>query len=92
MSLVGAFQKDPQRRRVDPPTHALIGSAPKQSERTFAQAWKYIAKCCPDGVLADRDRIYLEVAASLFVEFRSGSAKFHPTKLQRLTAMLANLA
>ena len=58
---------------------------------TFAQAWKYIAKCCPEGVLADRDRVYLEVAAYLFVEFRSAPAKFHPAKLARLTAMLANL-
>ena len=91
LSLVGAFDKNPQRRRVDPPSHALIGSAPRQTEITFAQAWKYIAKCCPDGVLADRDRVYLEIAASLFVEFRGAPAKFHPAKLARLTAMLSNL-
>ena len=91
LSLVGAFDKNPSRRRADPPTHRAIGNAPKQSELTFAQAWKYLAKCCPNGVLADRDRVYLEVCASLFVEFRSAPAKFHPAKLARLTAMLSNL-
>lgn len=80
LSLVGAFDKNPQRKRSDPPTRKTIGSAPTQSEITFAQAWKYIAKCCPAGVLADRDRIYLEIAASLFVEFRSALAKMHPRK------------
>ena len=91
LSLVGSFDHNPQRRRVDPPTHAPIGSAPKQGTLTFTEAWKYIAKCCPNGVLADRDRVYLEIAASLFVEFRSAPTKFHPAKLARLTAMLSNL-
>jgi hypothetical protein len=91
LSLVGAFDKNPHRKRSDPPTRKTIGSAPTQSEITFAQPWKYIAKCCPAGVLADRDRIYLGIAASLFVEFRSAPAKMHPAKLARLTAMLSNL-
>ena len=91
LSLVGAFKKDPQRRRFDPPTFKPIGSPPKQRDITFAQAWRYISDCCPQGVLADRDRVYLEIAASLFVEFRCAPAKFHPAKLQRLTAMLSNL-
>lgn len=91
LSLVGSFEHNPKRRRVDPPAHGPIGSAPKQEQLTFGQAWKYIVKCCPDGVLADRDRMYLEVAASLFVEFRSAPARFHPAKLARLTAMLSNL-
>ena len=69
----------------------LIDNTPKQTAMTFAHAWKYIAKRCPDGVLADGDRMYLEVAASLFVEFRSAPGKFHPAKLQWLMAMLSNL-
>jgi hypothetical protein len=91
LQLSGAFRKDPKRRRIDPPTREPIGNAPKQSPLTFAQAWRYIVKCCPPGVLADRDRPYLEIAASLFVEFRAAPAKFHPAKLSRLTAMLAAL-
>lgn len=41
-----------------------------------------------DCALADRDRGYLEIAASLFVEFHSARANFHPAKLARLTAMI----
>lgn len=91
LQLNGAFAHDPRRKRRDPQTHGPIGSAPKQSAITFAQAWKYIAKCAPVGVLADRDRIYLEVAASLFVQFRASPADFHPAKLARLEMMLAKL-
>lgn len=91
LELSGAWAKNPQRRRSDPPTRAPLGNPPKQEAMTFAQAWKYIAKCCPDGVLTDRDRPYLEIAASLFVQFRADPVKFHPAKLARLTAMLASL-
>lgn len=91
LQLNGAFAHDPRRKRHDPPTHGPIGIAPKQSAITFAQAWKYIAKCAPAGVLANRDRVYLEVAASLFAQFRAGPADFHPAKLARLEMMLAKL-
>lgn len=91
LQLTGAWRHDPQRKRIDPPTQGPVGNAPKQSRLTFAQAWRYIVKCCLAGVLADRDRPYLEIAASLFVEFRAAPTKFHPAKLARLTAMLAAL-
>jgi hypothetical protein len=44
---------------------------------------------CPDGVLADRDRLWVEVTAALFSQFRNDPAGMHPAKLLRLTAMLA---
>lgn len=57
-----------------------LQTSPKQLEMTFVEAWKYLAKCCPNGVLTNRDRICLETAASLFVEFCSA-----PVKLNRAT-------
>lgn len=91
LELAGAFVHNPNRRRVDPVPHGPIGKAPKQGPITFAKAWALIVAQCPDGVLADRDRVWVEVAASLFVQFRSDPAGMHPAKLSRLTAMLAAL-
>jgi hypothetical protein len=92
LELSGAFAKNPNRRRVDPVTSKPIGRAPKPFPLTFEQAWRYILKCAPEGVLRDdRDRLWVEVVAHLLVEFRADPAKFHPAKLQRLTSMLAAL-
>ncbi|MBQ4854423.1 hypothetical protein IMW82_07040 [Rhodanobacter sp. B2A1Ga4] len=91
LELSGAFAKNPNRRRVDPVPHGPIGKAPKQGLITFAKAWAMIVAQCPDGVLADRDRVWVEVASSLFVQFRADPANMHPAKLSRLTAMLSSL-
>lgn len=92
LQLVGAFDKNPQRARVDPVSAPLKLAPPRPKPITFAQAWNLIAKSCPEGVLAERDRIWLELAAALFVEYRNhGIAELHPAKLSRLTSMLASL-
>ncbi|MBT2145283.1 MULTISPECIES: hypothetical protein [unclassified Rhodanobacter] len=89
--LNGAWRKDPQRRRIQPTATGPIGAPPKQSALTFEQAWRYLVKCAPDGVLADRDRVWLEVAAHLLLQFRADPANMHPAKLSRLTACLSAL-
>lgn len=91
LELNGAWRHDPQRRRVEPQPHGPIGKAPKQGPITFAKAWGLIVAQCPEGVLADRDRVWVEVAASLYVQFRNDPAGMHPAKLSRLTAMLSSL-
>lgn len=91
LELAGAYRKDPQRRRVDPRPRGEIGLPPKQGPITFKQAWNMIVSCCPEGVLADRDRPWVEIAAHLLVQFRADPAAMHPAKLSRLTAMLASL-
>ena len=92
LQLNGAFAHDPKRRRVDPLPNGPIGAAPRQGAMTFAKAWDYLVRCAPDGVLFDRDRVWLELAAALFVEYRNhGIAEMHPAKLSRLTSMLASL-
>jgi len=92
LDLTGAFRKDPARRRVDPPTHKPIGRPPKLGPITFQQAWTYLVKCAPRDVLRDdRDRLWVEVAAHLLVQFRADPVAMHPAKLSRLTMMLASL-
>lgn len=91
LELNGAWAHNPNRRRIDPQPHGPIGKAPKQGPITFKKAWDLIVAQCPDGVLADRDRVWVEMAASLFVQFRNDPAGMHPAKLSRLTAMLSSL-
>lgn len=91
LALSGSWRKDPQRRRVDPITTGPIGAPPKQSPLDFPAAWRYLVKCAPKGVLADRDRVWLEIAAHLLVQFRANPADMHPAKLSRLTACLSAL-
>jgi hypothetical protein len=81
LQLVGAFDKNPQRARVDPVSAPLKLAPPRPKPITFAQAWNLIAKSCPEGVLAERDRVWLELVAALFVEYRNhGIAEMHPAK------------
>ena len=89
--LSGAWRHDPQRRRIEPATSGPIGAPPSQKSFTFPAAWRYLVKCAPDGVLADRDRVWLEVAAHLLVQFRADPANMHPAKLSRLTSCLSAL-
>lgn len=91
LELSGAWQKNPQRRRTEPKPRAALGRAPKQSPISFAQAWKLIVSACPEGVLADRDRLIVEIAASLLVQFRDDPAKMPTARLQRLTSILGEL-
>jgi hypothetical protein len=91
LELNGAWAHNPNRRRIDPTPHGPIGPPPKQKTLTFPEAWRYLVKCAPDGVLADRDRAWLEVAAHLLVQFRADPANFHPARLARLTSCLSAL-
>lgn len=59
---------------------------------TFKRAWDYIASTAPSGTLFRRDRVYLQVAAELYVVLcTEGAAKMHPARLARLEMMLAKL-
>jgi len=89
--LTGAWRKDPQRRRIEPTVSGPIGSPPKQTPLDFPAAWRNLVKCAPAGILAERDRVWLEVAAHLLVQFRANPAEMHPAKLSRLTACLSAL-
>lgn len=91
LELRGSFDHNPSRRRADPQSEPL-GSAPRLAPVTFKKAWDYIASTAPAGTLQKRDRVYLEVAAQLYVQLRNeGAAEMHPARLARLEMMLAKL-
>lgn len=90
--LKGSFAHNPSRTRpADPKPRGPVGNAPRQTAVTFRKAWSLIVGSCPEGVLADRDRIAVELAASLFVEFRSDPAAFPAVKYARLQSLLGEL-
>jgi hypothetical protein len=91
LQLRGAFAKNPNRAREDARTGRPLGDAPIQEPITFQQAWDYIASCAPSGTLDERDRLYVEVAAALFVEFRLNPFTMHPQRLGRLEMMMSKL-
>lgn len=92
LQLNGSFAHNPSRRRADPVSEPL-GSAPTRGGNwTFKKAWTYIVSTAPVGTLQKRDRVYLELAAELFVVFKTeGAAKMNPARLARLEMMLAKL-
>lgn len=89
--LNGAFARNPNRTRTDPKPRGPIGSAPRQTPITFRKAWALIVSACPEGVLADRDRLAVELAASLFQQFRADTVAFPAVKLARMQSLLADL-
>jgi hypothetical protein len=91
LQLRGAFAKNPDRAREDTRTGRPLGVAPIQEPITFEQAWDYISSCAPSGTLDERDRVYVEVAAALFVEFRLNPIAMHPQRLGRLEMMMSKL-
>lgn len=74
--LSGATKKNPQRfvdRKGEPKPTASIGSAPKHLTPAQRKVWKEIAAVSPKGVLTNADRLLLEVACCLIVQFRAGT-------------------
>jgi len=91
LELKGAFKHDPMRARVDAATGRPIGPCPVDGPITYEIAWDYLISCSPAGVLDERDRPFLEVAARLFTEMRNNFEGMHPARLGRLEMMLSKL-
>jgi len=66
LELVGAFKKDPQRKRdSEPVCKAPVGKAPKRLTKDQREAWNYLVDSAKDvpGVLTRLDRAFLELCA-----------------------------
>src|SRR5579875_1700742 len=73
--ISGAAKKNPQRfrdRKPAPTPSGDLGKPPKHLTADERKAWKEIASQVPPGVLANADRIALEIASRLLVRFRTG--------------------
>jgi len=84
----GAFKKDPQRKRDGEPEVTTPLGAPHESlNAAESAAWLELARNAPPGVLTEADRLPVEMAACLLVEFRADRAGFSAVKLARLQSL-----
>lgn len=86
----GAFDKNPNRRRVDEPEpNGEIGEPPKRFSAAELLAWSEIVSTCAAGVFCKSDRLAVEVAAVLLAMFRADPAGIPAAKLARLDSLMA---
>lgn len=86
----GAFAKNPDRARVDPPTSGTLPSSPPpelELDDHEAQAWRELVANTPAPISAGNDVVTLEIAARLLGELRR-TRDLHPAKLGRLVQLL----
>lgn len=86
----GAFRKNPDRARIDPPTAGKLRPPPKGEHFTpqHRQIWKEIVKAAPKDVVTESDRFALEICCMLLHEYRTRPLEFPAAKLVRLETLL----
>ena len=89
LELVGAFDRNPQRKRKsEPEPTGKIGKAPSSLNAMEKKIWKEFTTNSPHGVFGNSDRIALEVACKLLSEFRIDYENFTAAKMNQLTNLL----
>jgi len=84
----GAFDKNPNRRRVDPKSAGRLKPPGKHLDDERRVIWREIVKMVPEGVITQSDRLMLEIAVELTWEFRQSPLDFTAARLTRLEAIL----
>lgn len=95
LELRGSFKKHPERRAAranEPVPTGDIGDPPNHLNPQEQALWREIVGILAPGVLANSDRMILEIASVLMAEFRLvGTAGMSDGRLSRLTAILGQL-
>lgn len=91
LELRGAFDKNPNRRRVDPETSGEIGDPPEYFDQAHRDIWQEIVSNAPLKVLTVADRQIVEIATRLIFESRFDWENFSAGKIGRLESMLGKL-
>lgn len=74
MEANGAFDHDPQRRRVDPDTHGPLSvQAPERLSPAERVIWEELVLLAPKRVLADCDTYIVELTVRLVSKLRDGT-------------------
>ena len=71
----GAFDKDPQRRRVDPISQGDLGKAPAYFTEEEAIVWDELKSIIPEGLAKQADRWICEIAARFMFKFRTSAGR-----------------
>ena len=90
LELNGAFRKDPQRRRVDPPTAGPLGDPPPCLPEACHAMWYELSEIAPLGVLRASDRWLVETAVRLMWAQRYDE-KFSVSKLTQLNWCMSRM-
>jgi hypothetical protein len=95
LELRGSFKKHPERRAAranEPEPTGIIGEPPEHMKPHEQAVWREIVGIVVPGVLANSDRLALEIASVLMAEFRIlGTAGMTDGRLSRLSALLGQL-
>lgn len=92
LELKGAFKKDPQRgeaRANEPVPTGGIGEPPSHLSDEEQAIWHEVADIVAPGVLANCDRIIMEMVVKSISQFRNG--EISQTGFNRLHIMLGSL-
>lgn len=87
----GSFDKNPQRRRVDPIADDEIGPPPSYFDEQECAAWHELIATSPKGVLKCSDRTALEIASTLLSDFRKDRKNFSTSRMSSLQKSLSSL-
>src|ERR1700733_5090681 len=85
----GAFDHDPQRRRVDPVATGDLGNAPSYFNDAQGKIWEELKAQLPVGLAKSADRCIFEIAVRLMDRFRRERLK--PTEFAQLINALGRL-
>jgi hypothetical protein len=85
----GAFDHDPQRRRIDPVATGELGESPAYFNEAQGTIWDELKVQLPIGLAKSADRCMFEIAVRLMDRFRREGLK--PTELAQLINALGRL-
>jgi hypothetical protein len=91
LELTGAFRKNPQRKRTEPPTTGPLGDPPKHFTPEQTAVWHELAAACPPGVLTRSDRLIVEIAVVLMLRVRNQRAHMRRGELNVLISVLSRM-
>lgn len=88
----GAFQKNPDRKRVEPKSDLLFpADAPGSFNPLQVKWWHRIVKAVPRGVLTGSDEIAVRVVAVLAAEFAANPADMATARIAEMGKWMGKL-
>jgi len=91
LELTGAFRKNPQRKRTEPPATGPLGVPPEHFTGEQAVVWHELAAVCPPGVLTRADRVLVEIAVVLMLRFRKQGTYMRRGYFNLLVSVLSRM-
>jgi phage terminase small subunit len=94
LAISGGLDKNPQRytdRAGEPVDDRELGDPPPKLDPAAQAAWREIAQVAPVGVLAQADRLIVELAAMLVAQFRRQGDLMPLPAVTRLQSVLGDL-